>query len=196
VVSFSAPAALGLLMALRERGRRVPHDVSMISFGDAAWIRAWDPPITAVAQPNDEVGRRAARLLLRRIEEAEPRDGGEQTGGAGGPAGGAPAGGAPAACRPRRRGAGARSIPATVSDDDLSSALDVETERVLWDRVFAQDGTTVLAVSHRRAAPQRAEAILVLKDGRVEAHGTLQQLLATSEELQRLWPASATSRLV
>jgi ATP-binding cassette subfamily B protein len=72
--------------------------------------------------------------------------------------------------------------------DDLSSALDVETEKALWERLFLDhDVVTSLVVSHRRPALRRADQIIVMNEGRIEAVGTLRELLKTSEELQRLW---------
>ena len=84
--------------------------------------------------------------------------------------------------------------------DDLSSALDVETERTLWERLLdgrevgdGHEGATCLTVSHRRSVFRRADQIIVLKDGRIEAKGALDELLETNEEMQRLWHGDLSS---
>jgi ATP-binding cassette subfamily B protein len=89
-----------------------------------------------------------------------------------------------------QRAAAARMFirePELLVFDDLSSALDVETERQLWERIFAHADMTCLVVSHRRPLLRRADHIIVLKDGKVESEGTLDELLKSSEAMQELW---------
>lgn len=101
-----------------------------------------------------------------------------------------------------QRVAAARALvrePELLVVDDLSSALDVETERLLWQRLAetARDGDgprTLLVVSHRRAALERADRIVVLDHGRVVAVGALDELLRDCAQLRRLWSEELSSQ--
>jgi len=90
-----------------------------------------------------------------------------------------------------QRSAAARMLvrrPELLVFDDLSSALDVDTEALLWDRLFAGDTvTTALVVSHRRPALTRADLVVVIDEGRVVARGTAEELRRTSPVFNELW---------
>lgn len=88
-----------------------------------------------------------------------------------------------------QRAAAARALvrdPDLLVVDDLSSALDVETENLLWERIGG-GRRTLLVVSHRRAALERADQVIVLDRGRVAGRGPLTELLVTCPEMRRLW---------
>jgi ATP-binding cassette subfamily B protein len=78
--------------------------------------------------------------------------------------------------------------------DDVSSALDVETEQLLWERLFAlRAGVATLVVSHRRAAMLRADKIIVMEDGRIVAEGTVEELQRSSDVFRAIWEGTVAT---
>lgn len=66
--------ALGVLRAAREEGLAIPEDLALVGFNDIAEASILD--LTTVRVPQEEMGARAARLLIARLEGepiAEPR---------------------------------------------------------------------------------------------------------------------------
>ncbi|MFG2026187.1 LacI family DNA-binding transcriptional regulator [Streptomyces sp. NPDC048825] len=63
--------AIGLIHALREAGRRVPEDVSVVGFDGTPVFAYVTPPLTTVRQPFDAAAREGIRLLVHVIEEPE-----------------------------------------------------------------------------------------------------------------------------
>ncbi len=71
----SSALTLGALTAIQEAGLRVPEDISIIGFGDPAWLELLTPPLTTVGLPVDRLANAAADALVRRIGRQEPADG-------------------------------------------------------------------------------------------------------------------------
>ncbi|HEY7045415.1 MAG TPA: LacI family DNA-binding transcriptional regulator [Nocardioidaceae bacterium] len=59
--------AAGALRILRDAGRNVPHDVSVVGFDDAPMAALTEPPLTTVRQPAEQMGREMATLLIKQI---------------------------------------------------------------------------------------------------------------------------------
>ena len=66
--------AAGVLRALHEAGRTVPHDVSVVGFDDVLLAGYLWPPLTTVAQDFDEIGRRLVARLLQQVRTGENED--------------------------------------------------------------------------------------------------------------------------
>jgi LacI family transcriptional regulator len=65
--TFNDISAIGAIQALREAGRRVPEDVSVVGFDDIQSAAFQNPALTTVRQPLREMGMIAAETLLQRI---------------------------------------------------------------------------------------------------------------------------------
>lgn len=63
--------ALGAMRALREAGKRIPHDIALVSYDDMPFAARTDPPLTTVRQPINRAGFVAAETLMDLIRERE-----------------------------------------------------------------------------------------------------------------------------
>jgi DNA-binding LacI/PurR family transcriptional regulator len=67
--AFNDISAIGAIRALREAGRRVPEDVSVVGFDDIQSAEFQNPGLTTVRQPLRRMGELAAENLLKRVEQ-------------------------------------------------------------------------------------------------------------------------------
>ncbi|HVM48331.1 MAG TPA: LacI family DNA-binding transcriptional regulator [Candidatus Acidoferrum sp.] len=68
ILALSNVNGLGAIRALTEEKRRIPDDVSIISFDDTPYFSYLATPLTAVAQANSEMGEVAVKLLFDQIQ--------------------------------------------------------------------------------------------------------------------------------
>jgi LacI family transcriptional regulator len=73
IVAANDLLALGAYSALGADGRRCPEDVSVVGFNDMPFADRFAPPLTTVHIGHDELGARAADLLLEQLREQRPQ---------------------------------------------------------------------------------------------------------------------------
>lgn len=67
--------AIGAMLAAREGGLRIPDDVAIAGFDDIPAARFVTPALTTIDQRPEQLGRRAAELLLERLRGLAPEHG-------------------------------------------------------------------------------------------------------------------------
>jgi LacI family transcriptional regulator len=74
IICYNDEAAIGAIRACKDRGLRVPEDVSVVGFDDIRSAAFYNPSLTTIRQPLNQMGIMAARILLQRIrgQEAVP----------------------------------------------------------------------------------------------------------------------------
>jgi DNA-binding LacI/PurR family transcriptional regulator len=70
--AFNDISAIGAIRALRESGKRVPEDVSVVGFDDIQSAAYQNPALTTVRQPLRQMGVTAAETLLSRVNSPRP----------------------------------------------------------------------------------------------------------------------------
>ena len=67
IFAFNDNIAIGAIQAARARGLHVPEDLSVVGFDDQKTAAFYNPPLTTVNIPRQELGRRAAQELMDRF---------------------------------------------------------------------------------------------------------------------------------
>jgi LacI family transcriptional regulator len=65
------PMAMGAMMAIKEKGLKIPDDIAIVGFSNWFFGEVMDPSLTSVDQPGFEMGQEAARMLIKQIESKD-----------------------------------------------------------------------------------------------------------------------------
>jgi len=62
------PMAMGAMVAIKEKGLKIPQDIAIVGFSNWFFGELMDPSLTTIDQPGFEMGQEAARLLIKQID--------------------------------------------------------------------------------------------------------------------------------
>jgi len=62
---------MGAVMSIKEKGLKIPEDIAIVGFSNWFFGELLEPSLTTVDQPGFEMGREAARILIKQIEMKE-----------------------------------------------------------------------------------------------------------------------------
>jgi LacI family transcriptional regulator len=74
VIVGGGALSIGAAQAVRESGRRLPNDLSLVVYGDPSWFALSDPALSRITVSYDDLARRAAHLLLGRLDDGVVSD--------------------------------------------------------------------------------------------------------------------------
>lgn len=69
VIVGSDELAFGVIRAFESKGYKIPNDISVIGFDDISFAKMFTPALTTIAQDKEEIGIKAAQLLISSIKE-------------------------------------------------------------------------------------------------------------------------------
>jgi len=73
IFAVNDPVAVGIYDEIKRNGLTIPQDVALVGFGNIKLSSYLDPPLTTVTQSPYKLGKAAAGMLLRRIENPESK---------------------------------------------------------------------------------------------------------------------------
>jgi LacI family transcriptional regulator len=74
VFAGNDPMAMGAMVAIKEKGLKIPQDIALLGFSNWFFGELMEPSLTSIDQPGFEMGQEAARLLIRQIELKDKED--------------------------------------------------------------------------------------------------------------------------
>ncbi len=74
IFCFSDEMAIGVIVALRERGLDCPRDISVVGFDDIRLARAYRPSLTTIRQPKELIGRKTVEIMLGILSDTSNRE--------------------------------------------------------------------------------------------------------------------------
>ena len=69
IFAFSDLLAIGALKAIKEKGLKVPDDIALVGYDDIEFAALLEVPLTTVAQPSYEIGKKAAEILINKLQK-------------------------------------------------------------------------------------------------------------------------------